>query len=665
MANHWQCIQSPASTVLRHAAKVVSMSQFSLSVATRGEFRIQVDDLPLIFDSVNSTESVAVFTASSENFVINLRFYLQSAMSLHVKFTPLTRRAALVEWISLAMEKVMVGPHGRRMRVFKHGYQSWSETRSFGVDEREVRPLLHWLDVLQANPRNRASNKRGEFTSESYTLIRNQEHDVVLLAGQQSPFKQYVNFRSTFNPKSLARNQFQLQWRWDFGGQRLPLGQTKELDPLLFFVGQDVNELLETYLQTLKPANIKKQSLPSGWCSWYYYYTKVTGKDIEENASCAAVHKIDWQFFVLDDGYQNAIGDWLVENEKFSCGLAHIARTIKEMGMHPGIWTAPFITMKKSKLTQEHPDWLLRQAYKDKPVLAGWNPGWGGNFFALDITHPGVQDYLRTVFSTFTKEYGFRFLKLDFVYAASLTGRPYNPAYSSAERLTLGYQIIREAAGEDTFILGCGSPISSAIGYVDAMRIGADVAPYWFDWKRAILTRDSNALSTKVAIRSILNRAQQHRNLWINDPDCLMLRDTETKLNPDERFSLINAAIITAGMGVFSDRLEALPEKIWQDIARIRELTLACDKGKAYVLDFMEREMPEIVYNTAGYLAVFNFDDAPKQKVLDLKGRLGDALPHGAKLVDVWQQVRLTVEGKQLVLRSMPPHSSRLFKIEK
>lgn len=664
MANPWQCIQSPASTVLRHAAKVVSMSQFSLSVATRGEFRIQVDDFALSFDGVNSTESVAVFTASSDNFVIDLRFYLQSPMMLNVKFTPLTRQAALVEWISLAMEKVMVGPHGRRMQVFKHGYQSWSETRSFDVGEREVRPLLHWLDVMQANPRNRASNKRGEFTSESYTLIQNQEHDVVLLAGQQPPFKQYVNFRSTFNPKSLARNQFQLQWRWDFGGQRLPLGQTKELDPLLFFVGQDVNELLETYLQTLKPANIKKQSLPSGWCSWYYYYTKVTVDDIEENSSCAAVHKIDWQFFVLDDGYQNAIGDWLVENEKFSCGLAHIAETIKETGMRPGIWTAPFIAMKKSKLAQEHPDWLLRREFKDKPVLAGWNPGWGGNFFALDITHPGVQDYLRTVFSTFTKEYGFRFLKLDFVYAASLTGRPYNPAYSSAERLTLGYQIIREAAGEDAFILGCGSPISSAIGYVDAMRIGADVAPYWFDWKRAILTRDSNALSTKVAIRSILNRAQQHRNLWINDPDCLMLRDTETKLNPDERFSLINAAIITAGMGVFSDRLETLPDKTWQDIARIRELTLACDEGKAYVLDFMEREMPEIVYNTAGYLVVFNFDDAPKQKVLDLKGRLGDALPHGAKLVDVWQQVKITVASEQLVLRSMPPHSSRLFKIE-
>ena len=352
MANPWQCIHAPDSTILRHAVKVVSLSQFSLSVATRGEFRIQVDDLPLIFDSVKSTESVAVFTASSDNFAIDLRFYLQSPMTLNVKLTPLTRRAALVEWVSLSMEKVMVGPHGRRMRVFKHGYQSWSETRSFGVDEREMRAVLRWLDVLQANPRNRASNKRGEFTSESYTLTQNQEHDVVLLAGQQPPFKQYVSFRSTFNPKSRARNQFQLQWRWDFGGQSLPLGQTKELDPLVFYAGQDANGLLEAYLHTLKPANYKEQSVPGGWCSWYYYYTKVTGDDIEENAACAAAHKVDWQFFVLDDGYQHAIGDWLVENEKFSCGLPHIAETIKETGMHPAMSTAPFITMELSNLAQ-------------------------------------------------------------------------------------------------------------------------------------------------------------------------------------------------------------------------------------------------------------------------------------------------------------------------
>ncbi len=78
----------------------------------------------------------------------------------------------------------------------------------------------------------------------------------------------------------------------------------------------------------------------------------------------------------------------------------------------------------------------------------------------------------------------------------------------------------------------------------------------------------------------------------------------------------------------------------------------------------MQRAMPEVVYNTAGYLAVFNFDDQPQQKTLELSGRLAEVLPVGATLVDVWQQVQLTVPEGSLVLRTMPPHSSRLFKIE-
>jgi len=250
------------------------------------------------------------------------------------------------------------------------------------------------------------------------------------------------------------------------------------------------------------------------------------------------------------------------------------------------------------------------------------------------------------------------------VYAASLSGQAFDSSLSTAERLRRAYQIIREAAGEDVFILGCGSPLTPAAGVVDAMRIGPDVAPYWSDWLRETLTGDSNSLSTRSAIRSILNRASLHRRLWINDPDCLMLRDTETKLSREERFCLINAAIITGGMTVFSDRLEALPEETWLEMEQIAALSRECDLGRVLVLDFMERAMPEWVWNETGYLAVFNFGDTPQTKTLRLSGLPAGAFQPGSTLREVWRGEVLPIEGETLHLGILPPHSSRLFRLE-
>ena len=38
---------------------------------------------------------------------------------------------------------------------------------------------------------------------------------------------------------------------------------------------------------------------------------------------------------------------------------------------------------------------------------------------------------------------------------------------------------MREAAGEDVTLLGCGCPLGAAVGHVDAMRASADAGPSW------------------------------------------------------------------------------------------------------------------------------------------------------------------------------------------
>ncbi len=166
-------------------------------------------------------------------------------------------------------------------------------------------------------------------------------------------------------------------------------------------------------------------------CSWYYYYTKVDEKSIYHNLNVLRSKGRRFDVFQIDDGYQTAIGDWLSINNKFPSGLAPIARKIRTMGMVPGIWLAPFIASRKSMLYQNHPDWFLHDS-DGKPVVAGWNPNWDifGYFYALDTTHPEYQEYIKGVINTFVHEWGFGYLKLDFVYAASLCGKAYDMTFN-------------------------------------------------------------------------------------------------------------------------------------------------------------------------------------------------------------------------------------------
>jgi len=48
------------------------------------------------------------------------------------------------------------------------------------------------------------------------------------------------------------------------------------------------------------------------------------------------------------------------------------------------------------------------------------------------------------------------------------------------QAMDLALQTICDATGPNTFLIGCGCPLSSGIGFVDAMRISADTGHSWY-----------------------------------------------------------------------------------------------------------------------------------------------------------------------------------------
>jgi alpha-galactosidase len=120
-----------------------------------------------------------------------------------------------------------------------------------------------------------------------------------------------------------------------------------------------------------------------------------------------------------------------------------------------------------------------------------------------------------------------------------------------------GFEAIRRGAGADAFLLGCGAPIASSIGLVDGMRIGPDVAPWW-EPREHFPGYAAVAPSTANALRATQARQFMHRRLWLNDPDCVMLRTTATDLTPAEARRWALAVGDSGGMVLVSDDLSLL-----------------------------------------------------------------------------------------------------------
>jgi len=182
-------------------------------------------------------------------------------------------------------------------------------------------------------------------------------------------------------------------------------------------------------------------------------------------------------------------------------------------------------------------------------------------------------------------------LKLDFLYAGAIRGRRKDASLTRAQVLRRGMEALRRAAGPETLLLGCGAPLGSVLGLVDAMRIGADTAPTWTPrfagWRRPF-EKITPMPAARNAIQNILTRAGMHRRWWWNDPDCLLIRP-DSELTLDEVRTFATLAALTGGLLLLSDDLPAVPE----ERRRIAATLLPAIGQRALVLDGMEKTTPE------------------------------------------------------------------------
>jgi alpha-galactosidase len=497
------------------------------------------------------------------------------------------------------------GLPARSLRYLRHGWQSWSFTgsRPLGAEGDPPFPSGAWLRSLHHGVAEVPRDRIGWHESELVGVVGSAGGGPVLLAGV---YERGVSFAIVYARATGSDVEVAVELRVD--GAIAP-GETLRLETLRIALGTDASALLEDYALDYGRRTGARVARPfvAGWCSWYYAFQHVSEADVLRNveALAKARHDIPVEVVQIDDGYQRAIGDWRETNSRFPRGLAALAAEIRAAGFVPGLWTAPFCVVPESELFATRPQWLLRDG--GAPSLALHHPDWsaGGRVHALDTSRDDVVDHLERLFADLVGM-GFLYQKLDFLFVEAQPATASDPALGRAARLRRGLEAIRRGAGEEAFLLGCGCPLGAAVGVVDGMRIGPDVAPCWWpDPAVRVPGIEETQPSTRSAIRSVLARAFMHRRLWLNDPDCLMVRSRDTGLAACEREALASAIAASGGMCIVSDDVPGLApgdrELLGAALALAARIDGSGIPGGARVPDLLAAEIPgRIVAEDAG-----------------------------------------------------------------
>ncbi len=91
--------------------------------------------------------------------------------------------------------------------------------------------------------------------------------------------------------------------------------------------------------------------------------------------------------FVLDDGWENKMGEWFPHKERLPQGLAPIKERLDKYGIKMGLWFSPMGIDSTSQRYKEHPEWVIKDS-EGQPILAQWNhPAFDfvGGFFDVFI----------------------------------------------------------------------------------------------------------------------------------------------------------------------------------------------------------------------------------------------------------------------------------------
>jgi alpha-galactosidase len=254
---------------------------------------------------------------------------------------------------------------------------------------------------------------------------------------------------------------------------------------------------------------------------WYYAYGNNSAKLIKETTALMAELVTDTNnrpFSVVDAGWAEyspfhpGDGGWnetySKPNDKFK-DMHLLGDEIKKLGMRPGLWIRPLCARHDEKASLLLPNIPGRDDPKS-PLL--------------DPTIPENIERIKNYFDVY-RQWGFEMVKHDYT-TNDITGRwgfdmnnsitapgwSFNDkSKTTAEVINHLYRSIRDAAGNDMYVIGCNTMSHLSAGQFELNRIGDDTSGK--EWAR----------TRKMGINTMGFRLPQHNTFYAVDGDCVGL----------------------------------------------------------------------------------------------------------------------------------------------
>lgn len=465
---------------------------------------------------------------------------------------------------------------------FTNGYQSWTTTYESDIRKKEKKILrvFNLFKFLVLKP-------YGDYEWYETKKDRLHSYDFYYVKGNNEIFILNNNFKKAFLIIETLKNENVINLYSDVEGKVLKKGQE--------FVLYDY-EIYSSYEKGMAEFNSKypHKNLNKifGYTSWYNYYQNINEKIILRDLAA-----LDDRFdlFQIDDGYETYVGDWLdVDKEKFPNGLTGIVEKIHSKGFKAGLWLAPFLAEKESKLVKEHPEYLKCDA-NGNPVMAGVN--WSGPYI-LDLQKTEVKEYIQKCLKHYA-DMGFDFFKLDFIYASAYTHTDVTRAEASEE----SYKFLKECLPGKT-ILGCGATLGNVYNNFDYVRVGPDVS-LDFDDKLYMRLLHRERPSTKNTVLNTIYRSFMNDRLFGNDPDVFLLRDQNLTLTKKQRYALakLNAlfgsVLMTSDdIATYDDEKKEILNKVLNVYRHAKDVKFETIGTKLHVSYKLDGEQLEFDYDT-------------------------------------------------------------------
>jgi len=405
-----------------------------------------------------------------------------------------------------------------------------------------------------------------------------------------------------------------------------------------------------------------KRNLPGGYESWYNHYNRINEgiilDDLDALVKSDNLLKLRYidrkrpHVFQIDDGWERMVGEWEINTERFPRGLTCIAERIEAAGFIPGLWLAPFLVTRRCRVFREKPEWLLRETPRGKPVVAGFNHLWDKQYYCLDISREDVQDYLKTIIDRAIDEWGFRYLKIDFLYTGLFNGA-FAEGGTPHEHYERACKIMTartaNASGLPVAYLGCGLPMGLSYRHFPLSRTGADTREEW-DWSLVRLLGHVGRPSAWMNLRNTIGRTHLDGSVYISDPDVIFLRSKNCKLTETEKELIALVNFLLAGQIMFSDDPLYLQEA---DLALTRRVNALYEKleGEEYGALRIGVDAFRVESRSGKIAGLINLNGRPFRLERGKEPGLFDSLNAGELLVD--HRLERSAEGISFAPRSI------------